>query len=128
MTAAVRAKRPLDGISVLVVEDESMVAMLLEDMLYDLGCSVVGPAGRIDEALQLLDSKRVGAAILDINIAGDKVFPVADKLLERDIPFVFATGYGAAGLVERHQDRPVLQKPYRIETLQRALEGALADG
>jgi CheY-like chemotaxis protein len=127
MNSAARKQSPLAGLRVLVVEDESMVAMLLEDMLYDLGCHVVGPAARVDEALATLVVERVDAAVLDINIAGEKVFPVADRLLELDVPFVFATGYGAAGLAERHQDRTVLQKPYLSRALEAALLGLVQD-
>jgi CheY-like chemotaxis protein len=112
----------LYGLRVLVVEDEGIVAMWLADALGDLGCVVVGPAARVTKALALIDSHRVEAAILDINVAGETVFPVADKLLERGIPFVFATGYGVAGLTEAHRERTVLQKPYLLDTLQRTLE------
>lgn len=114
--------RSLSGLPVLAVEDEGIVAMLLEDLLTDLGCRIVGPAARIEEALDLLEHQPVGAAVLDINIAGRLVFPVADELLKRNIPFIFATGYGAAGLIEPHCHRTVLQKPYGLESLQRALE------
>jgi CheY-like chemotaxis protein len=111
-----------DALRVLIVEDEGIVAMWLADALADLGCIVVGPAARVTKALALIDSERVEAAILDINVAGETVFPVADKLLERGIPFVFATGYGIAGLTDAHRDRTVLQKPYLLDTLQRTLE------
>lgn len=116
------ASSDLVGLEVLAVEDESIVAMLLEDLLHDLGCKVVGPAARIEEALTLLDNERVQAAILDINIAGQTVFPVADRLAELGIPFVFTTGYGTAGLVDKHRSRTVLQKPYQLESLRAALE------
>src|SRR3954452_13708464 len=81
---------------VLVVEDEAMIAMLVEDMVLDFGSEVVGPAARMDEAIRLARHAELDAAILDINVGGTVVFPVADVLRERGIPFIFATGYGAA--------------------------------
>ena len=116
----------LAGLHVLAVEDESLVAMWLEDLLTDLGCLVVGPANTITAALTLLDQQSVDAAILDINIAGEKVFPVADRLTALNVPFVFATGYGLSGVQEPHAHRPVIQKPYTMGTLQRALESVIA--
>jgi CheY-like chemotaxis protein len=115
----------LAGLHVLAVEDESLVAMWLEDLLTDLGCLVVGPANTIAAALTLLDQQSVDAAILDINIAGEKVFPVADRLTALNVPFVFATGYGVSGVQEPHAHRPVIQKPYTMGTLQRALEAVV---
>lgn len=125
MSQALATRNPLVGLRVLAVEDESLVALWLEDLLLELGCIVVGPAARVDEALKLVGAQSVQAAVLDINVAGEKIFPVADRLRELGIPFVFATGYGAAGLVDPHKDRAVLQKPYSSETLRRALEAAL---
>jgi CheY-like chemotaxis protein len=125
VNATACAASRLRSLPVLVVEDESLVAMLLEDMLHDLGCEVVGPVSRVADALALLEREPVAAAILDINVAGEKVFPVADRLEALGVPFLFATGYGAAGVAEPHQGREVLQKPYRMETLERALERAL---
>lgn len=110
---------------VLVVEDEYMVAALLEDRLQALGCDVVGPAHEIEEALEMLASERLDAAVLDVNISGQMVFPVADALAARDIPFVFATAYGARGLMSRHADRAVLDKPYHERALEHALRAAL---
>lgn len=121
----VRLHPSLTGLHVLAVEDESLVAMYLEDLLTDLGCEVIGPAARVEQALQLLADHPVQAAVLDVNIAGEPVFPVADELCRAGIPFVFATGYGIAGVAERHRDRVVLQKPYSSEGLKRALESIL---
>jgi CheY-like chemotaxis protein len=115
------SERELKGLHVLLVEDEALVAMMLENMLDDLGCTVVGPAGRLDEAQDLLDKEEIDAAILDINLAGEKVFPVADRLESNDVPFVFATGYGEAGLDQRHKAHKVLQKPYSLADLRQAL-------
>lgn len=110
---------------VLVVEDEFMVAALLEDRLGGLGCDVVGPAHDIEQALALLACEPVDAAVLDVNICGRMVFPVADALAEQKIPFIFATAYGRAGLVSPHAERAVLDKPYHERALEHALRAAL---
>ena len=115
----------LSGLRVLLVEDEAMVAMMIEDMLCELGCAVVGPASRVASALELLARETVDAAVLDVNVAGELVFPVADVLAAAGTPFVFSTGYGLAGLDARHAARPVLQKPYGRERLFAALAEAL---
>lgn len=123
--AARRAADVLRNARVLVVEDEIMVAALLEDRLLDLGCEVVGPAHRIEEALALLAFERIDAAVLDVNICGQMVFPVADALAEREVPFVFATAYGRGGLASPHEERTVLDKPYNERALEHALRAAL---
>ncbi|MFZ5671085.1 MAG: response regulator [Pseudomonadota bacterium] len=113
----------LRGLRLFVVEDESLVAMLLEGMLEELGCVVVNVAGSLDQALQSVDSVVAGAhaAILDVNLGGELVYPFADKLAEQQVPFVFATGYGRAGVASRYPGAPVLAKPYRPEDLAAAL-------
>lgn len=116
----------LAGRRVLAVEDESLVAMFLEDSLADLGYTVIGPVGRVEQALELLNKHEVDAAVLDINLAGETVFPVADRLVELGFPFIFATGYGEAGLPEMHHSRIVLQKPYSASDLRVALERCLS--
>jgi CheY-like chemotaxis protein len=116
----------LAGKRVLAVEDEGLVAMWLEDLLTDLGCVVVGPANSIEVAFELLERDSIELAVLDINIAGEKVFPVAERLAARNVPFVFATGYGASGVVEPFAQRPVVQKPYTLEVLKRALESVIS--
>jgi DNA-binding response OmpR family regulator len=97
---------------VLVVEDEALVAMLVEDALLDAGFGVMGPAATVEEALALLDHERPDAVVLDLNLAGETSTPVADLLAARGIPYVIATGYGASGLPAGHQDAMVLAKPY----------------
>ena len=110
------------GRRVLVVEDESLVAMLLETILEDMGCTPVGPASTVEEGLQLVaDEAPIDAALLDVNVAGRQVFPVAEALKERGVPFVFSTGYGERGMPEPYRDRPTLQKPFQLENLDRAL-------
>jgi CheY-like chemotaxis protein len=114
-------REDLGGLRVLVVEDEALVALQLEDMLSDLGCAVVGPAARVGQALELLRAQKVDAAVLDLNVAGELVYPVADALASQGIPFLFATGYGAAGLTEGYRSRPVLQKPFLLTELRKAM-------
>jgi len=116
----------LVGLRVLVVEDEMLVSMLVEDMLADFGCAVVGPAPDFDAAMALANSAEIDAALLDVNVAGRVIFPVADALKARGVPFAFASGYGAAGVEGDHRDAPVLQKPFRQIDLERALSGLVS--
>ncbi|RYF92961.1 MAG: response regulator [Caulobacteraceae bacterium] len=112
----------LDGLRVLVVEDEMLVSMLVEDMLTEFGCAIVGPAPDLDQAMALATESELDAAILDVNVGGRQIFPVADQLKARGIPFAFASGYGEAGLVEAHRGALVLQKPFRQGDLERVLK------
>lgn len=102
----------LTGRRVLIVEDESLVAMLLETMLEDLGCVAVGPASSVDEGLRLAKEDGVDVALLDVNVAGTQVFPVAEALEAKGVPLVFSTGYGEGGLPEHWRGRPTVQKPF----------------
>ena len=116
----------LAGRRVLVVEDEMMIAMLVEDMLSELGCSVVGPAHALGHALELAKSDaEIDVALLDVNLAGQPVFEVADALSAKGVPAIFSTGYGDAGLRDIDRGAPVLQKPYNGLDLARALTKAL---
>ena len=122
-----RHETQFTGRRVLVVEDEAMIAMLMEDMLADLGCQVLGPAYAIGQALELVSEHEViDVAILDVNLAGVPVFEVADVLRARRIPLVFSTGYGEGGLRKVDQGDTVLGKPFRTEDLAIALRQALA--
>lgn len=107
---------------VLVVEDEALIAMLLEEMLADRGYTVAGHGANLAEASELARTLDVDAAILDVSLAGEEVFPVATILQERGIPFLFTTGYGAAGLPPAWSGRPVFTKPYDIEPLTECLQ------
>lgn len=114
------------GRRVLVVEDEVMVSWTLEDMLTELGCQVVGPAARVDQALAIVDTEAIDVAVLDVNLNGQKSFPVADALVARNVPFVFSTGYDTAGIPDGYRVFPMMQKPYAREYLVRALESLVA--
>ena len=116
----------LQGRRVLIVEDELMIRMLLEDMLGDFGCVVAGEAGTIDAAMALVRDTAFDVAVLDVNVEGVVITPVAAELAARGVPFVFATGYGAGGLPDGYTDRPVVQKPFETIALERALGVALA--
>ena len=116
---------PLSGLRVLLVEDETLVAMLTESMLEDLGCELAGLACGLEEALDLAETERFDLALLDVNLGGRQVFPVADLLAQRGTPFVFTTGYGVSGLREDLRDRPSLAKPFRRDELRDVLVGAL---
>lgn len=123
-----RAELPA-GLSVFVVEDETLVALNLEDILLELGCQVVGPAMRIDRAEGMIEEAAAAdVAILDVNVAGTMVFPFARKLAERGTPMVFATGYGRSGLPADFSERPILQKPYTTADVKAGLARALAEG
>ena len=113
----------LYGLQVFVVEDEMMVSLMLEDMLEDFGCTIAGAAATVDDALSRLQSTLdIDAAILDVHVGGDMIFPVADILVKRGVPFVFSTGHGPADLPRRYPDSRLLNKPYSPEQLASVLE------
>ena len=116
----------LQGRRVLVIEDESLVAMLLETILDDMGCTVVGPESNIDDGLIAATTEAsLDAALLDVNVAGREVFPVAEALRARGVPFVFSTGYGEAGLPEHWRGNPTIQKPFTEGAIRDALMKAM---
>lgn len=110
------------GLRVLVVEDEMFVALHLEDLLVSFGCSVAGPVARVQKAIEMAESEALDLAILDVNIDGREVYPVADALARRGIPFIFVTGYGRSGIRPAYHDRPILPKPFRRDELRLAIE------
>ena len=120
MTAPTKAPR------ILVVEDEYLIRMLLEDMLADLGYEITGAVGTIAEASELAAKADFDIAILDVNVDGKEVYPVATILAGRGLPFVFVSGYGEGSLAEPFRGRPSLQKPFQADQLKTTLEGLLA--
>jgi CheY-like chemotaxis protein len=111
--------------SVFLVEDEVMIRMMVADMLEELGYSVAAEAGEINEAIRLAQSTHFDLAILDVNVNGKVISPVAELIQARNRPFIFATGYGSSGLPEEYRDRPALQKPFQLETLARTIDAAM---
>jgi CheY-like chemotaxis protein len=115
----------LSGLKVLVVEDEGAVALLIEDMLLDLGCEVAASAAELDKACELARSAKIDLALLDLNLDGSSALPVASILRERKIPFVFSTGYGPEGVSQEFDSYPILVKPFEIFDLQAKVAAAL---
>ena len=113
---------------VLVVVDVLMIRMLLEDMLDDLGYDVAAAAGRYDEAFALARDATFDVAILDVNINGQEVYPIAETVAGRGLPFIFATGYGERGLPERYRGKPTLPKPFQLDGLEKTLTALFAAG
>jgi CheY-like chemotaxis protein len=117
---------PVAARRILIVEDETMIAMMEEDFLEELGWVVVGLASGTERALTMARDADIDAALLDVNLNGQVTFAVADILSERHIPFVVATGYGADGVADRFRGVPTLTKPFQRDELDRALHRATA--
>lgn len=114
------------GKKVLVVEDETLISMLFEDILDELGCEVVGPALNLKTAMELAHTAEIDAAVLDVNLNGDPIFPVAEILSGRGVPLVFSSGYGASSLPERWQGEPTLPKPFTSDEVAAVLHRLVA--
>lgn len=115
----------LKGTGVLVVEDEPLIQMLLEDMLDDMGAHVAASATTLDEGIEKASGAGFQIAILDVNLGRGRVYPVAEKLAARGIPFIFASGYGASEIPKEFEGHPVVAKPYRMSDLEEALKMGL---
>ena len=111
---------------ILIVEDEPFIALTLEDMLDELGFALVGTVSQVGEALEMAGREQVDCALLDVNLGSEKIDPVADLLAQRGCPFIFTTGYGRSGIPSAHAERPVLQKPFRMDDLSSVLNETLA--
>jgi CheY-like chemotaxis protein len=107
----------LSGRRVLVVEDELLLAMMIEDMLTDLGCEAVTTVGTVDEALALIDAHVFNAAMLDMNLNGNTSHSVAEALVARGVPFIYSTGNNSGNMKPGFQGHPVLKKPIKYEQL-----------
>jgi CheY-like chemotaxis protein len=118
-------KVDLSGSRILVVEDEYLVAALIQDVLENAGCTVHGPVPRLAEAIEVAEKEACDAAVLDINLSGQHVFAVAEILERRRIPYVFVTGYGLEALPPRHHGYPAIRKPFRNEDLLNAIAGLM---
>lgn len=115
----------LSGLKALIVEDEGGIALMIEDMLAELGCEVAASVAQLQKATQVASTAIVDFAILDVNIGGKPIFPVAQILQKREIPIVFSTGYGAEGLPTEFSENPLITKPFTIEALHSAIVAAV---
>lgn len=112
------AEDVLKGAKVLVLEDETLVSMMVEDMLMDLGCEIIGPFSRLDQALNAVkEGVEFDMALLDVNLGGERSFPLAEVLAEKQIPFVFTTGYDESGMPDAWRGRPSLRKPFMMHEM-----------
>jgi DNA-binding LytR/AlgR family response regulator len=116
----------LNGLRVLIVEDEALIAMMAEDMIDSLGCVVAGLAATVGDAQTALVETDFDVAVLDVNLNGNTSMGLAAELKQRGTPFAFTTGYGAGGIDAEHHDMPVLTKPYSIADLETALRTCAA--
>lgn len=120
----------LSGLRILVAEDETIVSLMIEDLLLDAGATVVGPAPSVRSAMDLLLSQAVDGAVLDFNLGGEMIVPVADALTSRQIPFVILTGYGPARVNTHYPKATVLNKPIDVQSFAgavfRSFRGAAA--
>ena len=112
----------LAGKRILVVEDSPVVAPFTADVLQELGCRVVGPAPNMASARELINTEPFDAALMDVHIRGERVFPLCEQLAQRNVPFVLTSGYADWQMPEEWRDRPRLQKPYTIDQVREALE------
>jgi CheY-like chemotaxis protein len=116
----------ISGLKALVVEDEGVIAFMLEDMLREIGCEIVAWAANLRSACEAARTASFDFALLDVNLGGEQAFPAAEILDSRKIPFVFSTGYGPAIIPRVFANRPVLTKPFNIEELQQTIVAAMA--
>jgi DNA-binding NtrC family response regulator len=117
----------LAGRDVLLVEDETLISFLVEDMLRELGAGSIRHAARLSIARELIAQNTPALAVLDVNVAGDLVFPLAESLVALGVPLLFTTGYGRAGFDARWAAAEVMQKPFNLASLERALRRVLKD-
>lgn len=118
-------ERALGGKRILVIEDSPVVAPFTADLLAELGCEVVGPAPNLAMGRELIESEQLDAALVDVHIRGERIFPLCEALEAKGVPFVLTSGYADWTMPDKWADRPRLQKPYTIEQVEEALRGAL---
>ena len=115
----------LSGRSILIIEDEMLILMMIEDMLADLGCKSVSIASKIGQAITLIDGQVFDAAMVDLNLSGVESYPIADALVARDVPYFFSTGSSVANIKDGYRDQDVLKKPFTFEQLGNMLSRSL---
>jgi len=125
MSERLVARSRFQGVRILLVEDETVLSLLIEDMLTALGCADIWHASGVDQAIAILCDRQPDAAVLDVNLAGEPGYPVAEHLEAVHIPFLFATGYGRYGLPKRWAAKPSIEKPFRYDALAAALGSLL---
>jgi DNA-binding response OmpR family regulator len=113
----------LNGLRILLVEDEILIAMMLEDVLDAAGCTIVGPFPGVEKAARAAREEAIDIALLDVNLGGELVYPIAETLAQRSVPFVFMTGYDQRNIPARYASRPVMGKPFKLEELLDKLNG-----
>jgi CheY-like chemotaxis protein len=116
-----KAPVSLAGRRILIVEDSPVVGPFTADLLHELGCEVVGPAPNMAAARELIESEMLDAALMDVHIRGERVFPLCEALAARDVPFILTSGYADWNMPEKWRDRPRLQKPYTLGAVEKAL-------
>jgi CheY-like chemotaxis protein len=115
----------LSGRSILIIEDEMLILMMIEDMLADLGCESVAVASKIGQAIGLIDGQEFDTAMLDMNLNGIESYPIADALAARDVPYFFSTGYSLTNVKDGYRDQDVLKKPFTFDQLSNMLSRSL---
>lgn len=118
----------LKGLRVLVVEDVFSMAVIMENTLSALGCTVIGPVARLEEAQALAVSEPLDGALLDVNLNGEAVYPVVDELRSRGVPTIFVTGYSAGALPEPYRGLPRIVKPFDMRSLVGLMARVFAPG
>jgi len=116
----------LKGARVLVLEDEWMISYHMVELLEEYGCEIVGPANRVAKAMDLVSAETLDGALLDLNVAGETAYGVAQALSDRGVPFTFVTGYSADWISEKYRQRPAIQKPINDAQFKLAMERMLA--
>ena len=115
----------LSGRSILIIEDEILILMMIEDMLADLGCESVAVALKIGPAISLIEGQEFDTAILDLNLNGIESYPIADALTVRDVPYFFSTGNSLTNVKDGYRDQDVLKKPFTFDQLSNMLSRSL---
>ena len=115
----------LSGRSILVIEDEMLILMMIEDMLSDLGCKSISAASKIGQAITLIGGQVFDAAMVDLNLNGIASYPIADALIEHDVPYFFSTGSSVTNIKDGYRDQDVLKKPFTFEQLGNMLSRSL---
>ena len=120
------AKTRKDQLRTLLVEDELLVRLATEDMLAALGCTIAAAPATLEQAITCIETQELDLGVLDINLSGTAVYPAAELLRTKGVPFIFTSGYGHRGIEPQWRATPILQKPYELQQLERAIDIALA--